>query len=85
MILIFLFVNFALNFFLIRAICSSMKPQHTWYVVLGMVVIDLGKAAAPGTVDPFDMFLIVVAGMGGSIVGRNEAAKKHKGEGSGNE
>ena len=85
MILLILFVNFAFNFFLIRTICSAIKPEYTWYLVLGMVVVDLGKAAAAGTIDPFDMFLFVVAGMAGSIIGRNEAAKKYKGEGSGKE
>lgn len=83
MILIIPFVNFAFNFFLVRAFCSDMKPQNTWYVVFGMVVVDLGKAAAAGTLGPIDMFLIVVAGMAGSLVGRNEAVKRNKPEGGG--
>lgn len=86
MFLIIPFVNFAFNFFLVRSICSTMKPEHTWYVVLGMVVVDLGKAtAAVVGLDPFTIFLFTIAGMAGSVVGRNEAAKKNKSEGSGSE
>ena len=51
-----------------------------------MVVVDLGKAtAAVVGLDPFTIFLFTIAGMAGSVVGRNEAAKKNKSEGSGNE
>jgi hypothetical protein len=83
MFLIIPFVNFAFNFFLVRMLCSTMKPQHTWYVVLGMVVVDLGKAAfSTASLEPFDIFLFTIGGMAGSVVGRNEAAKKNKSEGN---
>jgi hypothetical protein len=86
MFLIIPFANFAFNFFFVRMICSTMKPQHTWYVVLGMVVVDLGKAAASTAgLDPFTIFLFTIGGMAGSVVGRNEAAKKSKHEGDGKE
>ena len=83
MFLIIPFVNFAFNFFVVRGICSTMKPQHTWYVVLGMVVVDLGKAAfSTASLDSFDIFLFTIGGMAGSVVGRNEAAKNYKNEDS---
>jgi hypothetical protein len=86
MFLIIPFVNFAFNFFFVRWICSGMKPQHTWYVVLGMVPVDFIKAAAsPAGPDLITIFLFTFGGMAGSVVGRNEAAKKSKTEGDSNE
>lgn len=71
---------------MVRASCNDMKPENTWYVVLGMVVVDLGKAAAaPNALDPYDIFLIVIGGMAGSIVGRNEAVKRYKSKGDSSE
>jgi len=81
MIWIALFANFAMNFFLVRSICNGIKLEHTWYAVLGMVVFDLGKVAArKNAIDPFYIFLFVIAGMAGSVIGRNEAAKKKTSE-----
>ncbi len=79
MILILPFINFSINFFVVRAVCSGMKPEHSWYVVLGMVIVDLGKATfAVDALDPLSIFLFTVGGMIGSVVGRNEYIKSAK-------
>ena len=39
--------------------------------------MDLGKAtAAANAIAPFYVFLIVIAGMAGSVIGRNESVQK---------
>jgi len=76
MILIIPFANFAINFFLVRSFVSGMKEEHSWYVVFGMVVVDLGKAAfAVTALDPISIFLFTIGGLVGSVVGRNEGVK----------
>ena len=85
MILILPFVNFAINFFWVRFLCKGLKLEHTWYVVLGLMVFDLGKAATSDkALPPTTIFLFTIAGMAGSLIGRNEAVKG-KTSGDGNE
>jgi hypothetical protein len=77
MILIIPFVNFAVNFFWVRWACTGLKTEHSWYVILGMTVFDLGKVTSTVNVmAPSSIFLMMVAGMAGSIIGRNEAVKR---------
>lgn len=85
MILIIPFVNFAINFFWVRSLCTGMKLENSWYVVLGMTVFDLAKVTTTANVlAPLSIFLVMVAGMAGSIIGRNEAVKR-KTSGDGND